>query len=53
MIGMMVYVVLLDGAYGAQIEKIFTTKIKAEACRAELQKQYPGYCFYIEEYWAI
>ena len=50
---MMVYVVLLDGAYGAQIEKIFTTKIKAEACRMELQKQYPGYCFYIEEYWAI
>lgn len=50
---MMVYVVLLDGAYGAQIEKIFTTKTKAEAYRMDLQKQYPCYCFYIEEHWAI
>lgn len=50
---MMVYVVLLDGAYGAQIEKIFTIKAKAEAYRTELQKQYPGYCFYIEEHWAM
>lgn len=50
---MMVYVVLLDGAYGAQIEKIFTIKTKAEAYRKELQKQHPCYCFYIEEHWAI
>jgi hypothetical protein len=50
---MMVYVVLLDGAYGAQIEKIFTARSKAEAYRMELRKQHPYYCFYIEEHWAI
>ena len=50
---MMVYVVLLDGTYGAQIERIFLTKIKAETYRMELQKQYPGYCFYIEKHWAM
>jgi hypothetical protein len=50
---MMVYVVLLDGAYGAQIKNIFTIKAKAEARLKELQKQYPYYCFYIEEHWAI
>lgn len=50
---MMVYVVLLDGAYGAQIENIFTIKTKAEARLKELQKQFPCYCFYIEEHWAI
>lgn len=48
---MMVYVVLLDGAYGAQIEKIFTIKTKAEAYRAELQKQYPYYCFILKNIW--
>lgn len=50
---MMVYVVLLDGAYGAKIEKIFTIKTKAEAYQKELQKHFPCYCFYIEEHWAI
>lgn len=50
---MMVYVVLLNGAYGAQIEKIFTTKSKAEAHQAKLQKQHPYYYYYIEEYQAI
>ena len=49
---MMIYVVLLDGAYGVLIEKIFTTKAKAEAYQAELQKQLPCYCFSVEEYWA-
>ena len=49
----MVYVVLLDGAYGAQIENIFTIKTKAEARLKDLQKQFPCYCFYIEEHWAI
>lgn len=48
---MTVYVVLIDGAYGAQIEKIFTDKSKAEVYRAELQKQHSCYYFYIKEYW--
>lgn len=50
---MTVYVVLVDGAYGAQIEKIFTDKSKAEAYRAELQKQHSCYYFYIEEHEVI
>ena len=50
---MMVYVVLIDSAYGAQIEKIFTDKSKAEVYRAELQKQHSCYYFYIEEYCVI
>lgn len=50
---MTVYVVLIDGAYGAQIEKIFTDKSKAEAYRAELQSKNHCYYFYIEEHQVI
>lgn len=50
---MTVYVVLINGAYGAQIEKIFTTRSKAEAYLTKLHKQHPYYYFYIEEYQAI
>lgn len=50
---MVVYVVLMDGAYGAQIEKIFTSKSKAEAYQMELQKKHPYYYYYVEEHQAI
>lgn len=50
---MMVYVVVMNGAYGAQIEKIFISKSKAEAYCAELQKQHPYYYFEIEEHQAV
>ena len=50
---MQVYVVMLDGAYGAQIEKIFTHSGKAQAFLEEQRKLFPCYCFYIETHWAI
>lgn len=50
---MQVYVVMFDGAYGAQIDKIFTSKVKAEAYMAEQQKVSSCYTYYIETHWAI
>ncbi len=50
---MMIYVVLSEGAYGVTIEKIFTSKAKAEAYQTELKKQNPYYFFRIEAHWAM
>jgi hypothetical protein len=50
---MTVYVVLIDGAYGAQIDKIFASKAEAEAYRTEIQKHDFCYYFYIEEHEVI
>ena len=50
---MQVYVVMCDGAYGAQIEKIFTHSGKAQAFLEEQQKLFPSFSFYIETHWAI
>ena len=50
---MYVYVVVFEGAYGEQIDKIFTSESKADAYLAEQQKERPYYFFSIKKYWAI
>jgi hypothetical protein len=50
---MQVYVVMFDGAYGAQIDKIFTSKAKADTYVEEKQKSNSIYNYYIETHWAI
>lgn len=50
---MMVYVVLLEGAYGVTIEKIFTSQTKAEEYKVELKKQDSYSFFRVEAHWAI
>ena len=50
---MQVYVVMFEGAYGAQISKIFTSKTKAETYIIEQQKASSCHSYYIETHWAI
>lgn len=49
---MWVYIVVFDGAYGMQIEKVFTSKPKAEALANHMNKIFPCYCYEVKEYFA-
>ena len=50
---MHIYVVVFEGAYGEQIDKVFISQSKAEAYLAERQKERPYYFYIIKKYWAI
>lgn len=47
---MHVYIVVCESAYGEQIERVFTSEIKADAYLAERQKEQPYYFFSIKKY---
>lgn len=50
---MHVYVVICEGAYGDEIDKIFTCSPKAYAYCDEQNKKYPNMPHRVEYYWAI
>ena len=50
---MMVYIVIVEGVYGHEVDKVFTSKVKANAYCNEQNQKYPIFNHYVEEYWAI
>lgn len=49
---MWIYIVVFDGAYGMQIEDVFTSSAKAHELAHEMNKKYPCYCYEVKEYFA-
>ncbi len=49
---MWVYIVVFDGAYGMQIDGVFTSRAKAEQHAQGMNKVYSGYCYEVKEYFA-
>ena len=49
---MWVYIVVFDGAYGMQIDGVFTSRPKAVEFCQQMHKKYPGYCYEVKEYFA-
>ena len=50
---MWIYIVVFDGAYGMQIDSVFTDKRKANERAKEMNKQYSGYCYEVQEHFAV
>jgi hypothetical protein len=50
---MWVYIVVFEGAYGMQIDGVFTSKAKANYHAEEMNKRCSPYCFEVKEYFAV
>ena len=50
---MWVYIVVFDGAYGMQIDEVFTSEHKAYERAKEMNKELSGYCFEVKKYFAV